>query len=337
MNQSCSTDYLQPQLFNNSNIFLQGGDWFKLHFSILNKLLEFVEDQPNALLRLYYDCAELSHTDELYKDAQEIILHLLINQILDIRVFERTEICYHNIALLSQKEVALLYHTFVIRCTEHVFTLTEKEEQLSIYTHLMWNKYYTHLMWNTNDIDNHVCDEDGYIKKEEMNIIQLLEYSLENGHNDLIRFLQQEAFLVSEFNLLYIYLKRNHHKNELKYNDKERAQLELLELINYEGLTAFVKLIKYAIAGVRQEFTDEKADFENYVNPNLEMVKLLLPTYWGLNSQFDYESADGLIRGNALEYWHEKQNYTFTWYDGKEIQFPYEKNEYIRDYLESLL
>lgn len=313
---------IAPQ-YDNSNIFVQGGG-LKLYFGIIEQLLDFVKDKPSALLRLYYDCAELAETDVLYADAQDQILHLLIDQLLSSPlVFQYKEIGYQHIVQLSPKEVALLYHALVIG---HTFSRKEKRENTS-YTRHMW---FTHA--------NFMAD-DGYIKKEEMIMIHLLEHALLNGHYDLIHFLLNfDALLIREFHLMYIYLKRNHHMNEHLYSDKDRAQPELLDIIRCEGSHSLQRLIKYAIAGVRQKLTDKPADFDNRVNPNLDVVKFLFPNGQSPTShlQFEFESAEGLRKGNALEFWHAKENYTYTWYNGGELQFPYEKDEKIREYLEGL-
>ncbi len=164
-------------------------------------------------------------------------------------------------------------------------------------------------------------------------MIHLLEHALENGYNNLIHLLQNDALLITEFQLTYIYLKRNHHKNKHLYSAAVLAQPELLKMIRFEGSEGFQRLIKYAIAGVRQEFTDIPEDFDNYVHPNLDVVKFLIPKHWNHDSKL--YSANGRLSGNALDFWHASQNFTYTWYDGEEMRFPYEKDESIRDYLQS--
>ena len=316
----------QP-IYDNSNIFNEGGG-LKLHFGIIGQLLDFVKDEPSALLRLYRDCSEIAHTDELYADAQAQILYVLTSQILDVQCMMEAEICPHHILYLLPEEIALLYHALVVGRPSHTFTIEEKMEQLS----------YTRHMWFTPT--HAIFTADGYIKKEEMNMIHLLEHALENGYNNLIRLLQNDALLVTEFQLTYIYLKRNHHKNEHLYSAAVRAQPELLKMIRFEGSEGFQRLIKYAIAGVRQEFTDIPEDFDNYVHPNLDVVKFLMPKHWSHDSEFYFESANGRLSGNALDFWHAIQNFTYTWgdmgYGGEEMRFPYEKDESIRDYLQSI-
>jgi hypothetical protein len=84
---------------------------------------------------------------------------------------------------------------------------------------------------------------------------------------------------------------------------------------------------------------DKYYSIHNRVNPNLDVVKFLFPNGQSPTSQFqfdEFETAEGLRKGNALEFWHAKENYTFTWYNGGELQFPYAKDEKIREYLESL-
>ena len=146
----------QP-IYDNSNIFNEGGG-LKLHFGIIGQLLDFVKDEPIALLRLYRDCSEIAHTDELYADAQAQILDVLTSQILDVQCMMEAEICPHHILYLLPEEIALLYHALVVGRPLHTFTIEEKMEQLS----------YTRHMWFTHT--HTIFTADGYIKKEEMNV-----------------------------------------------------------------------------------------------------------------------------------------------------------------------
>ena len=107
--------------------------------------------------------------------------------------------------------------------------------------------------------------------------------------------------------------------------------------------------LQYAIEGCRTYNTYRMRDFYNYIHPNLTVVKMIVPKhiYYLENILCNFQTEDEkdenkkieylLLENKMLKFWKESCNYTMSFYpDRGEIRNYYDKDEDIRDYLESL-
>ena len=141
--------------------------------------------------------------------------------------------------------------------------------------------------------------------------------------------------------LWIIYVKHNH-----RLHSPDETKVKLLTdngmLINLfikfctkEELDEF---LRYAIEGCRNEITYKQRDFYDYIHPNLYVVKRLVPRH--INHKdiiLTIDTGNDIKSFTPLEFWHYTTNYTWAIYGaGEEHRYKYDKDETIREYLESL-
>jgi hypothetical protein len=138
--------------------------------------------------------------------------------------------------------------------------------------------------------------------------------------------------------LWIIYVKYN-HKFHSPNDEKRITENDILidlfiKICSKNELNVFLQV---AIEGCRNEVTYRMRDFYDYVNTNLYVVKYLVPKY--INSKdiiLSVEKIDKTKTFTPLEFWHSTRNYTWAVYGETENKYEYDKDETIREYLESL-
>ena len=138
--------------------------------------------------------------------------------------------------------------------------------------------------------------------------------------------------------LWIIYIKYNHKfhsPNDEKRITENGILIDLfIKICSKDELNEFLQI---AIEGCRNEITYRMRDFYDYVNPNLYVVKYLVPKYINNNDIIlSVEKVDKIKTFTPLEFWHSTRNYTWAVYGETEKKYEYNKDETIREYLESL-
>jgi hypothetical protein len=138
--------------------------------------------------------------------------------------------------------------------------------------------------------------------------------------------------------LWIIYIKYNHKfhsPNDEKRITENGILIDLfIKICSKDELNEFLQI---AIEGCRNEITYRMRDFYDYVNTNLYVVKYLVPKY--INNKdiiLSVEKVDKIKTFTPLEFWHSTRNYTWAVYGESEKKYEYNKDETIREYLESL-
>ena len=152
--------------------------------------------------------------------------------------------------------------------------------------------------------------------------------------------------------LLWItYVKHNHyhnHTNPIQLKDNKMLISLIIDIFSKDELKLF---LQYAIAGCRTNITYRMRDFYNYIHPNLTVVKMIVPKYidymeeilcdFQVNTSVENDEKEKVRRpllfNVMLDFWTKSENYTMSYYpDRGEEHHYYDKDESIRDYLESL-
>ena len=138
--------------------------------------------------------------------------------------------------------------------------------------------------------------------------------------------------------LWIVYVKHNHRLHS--HNDEKLLkEIDILidlfiKICSKAELNEFLQV---AIEGCRNEVTYRMRDFYDYINPNLYVVKSLVPKH--INNKdiiLSVEKVDNIKTFTPLEFWHSTRNYTWAVHGEKESKYKYDKDETIREYLESL-
>ena len=106
-----------------------------------------------------------------------------------------------------------------------------------------------------------------------------------------------------------------------------------------------------AIEGPREKITYKQKDFYDYIRTNLYVVKRLVPKYIHNEENILIQKAEDENDDNddniekvkdikktmtPLEFWHSTTNYTWSTNGFQDSKYEYDKDETIREYLESL-
>ena len=161
--------------------------------------------------------------------------------------------------------------------------------------------------------------------------------------------------------LWIVYVKYNHrlHAPEFNYgiDEDEDENMKYSLSTNDMLINLFIKLcsadeLKYllmvAIEGPREKITYKQKDFYDYIRTNLYVVKRLVPKYIHNEENILIQKAEDENDDNIekvkdikktmtpLEFWHSTTNYTWSTNGFEESKYEYDKDETIREYLESL-
>jgi hypothetical protein len=177
----------------------------------------------------------------------------------------------------------------------------------------------------------------------------MLENALNNSDKsiDLLTMIDQKQ-ITSD--LLWItYVKHNHynnHTNPIQLKDNKMLISLIIKTFTKDELKLF---LQYAIEGCRTYVTYRMKDFYDYSHPNLTAVKMIVPNYIDYMEDIlcdfqinkSVENDEKLRRpfmfNVMLDFWNKSKNYTMTYYpDRGDEHHYYDKDESIREYLESL-
>jgi len=172
----------------------------------------------------------------------------------------------------------------------------------------------------------------------------LLESSIRASNITMINWLQKHN-LITITMCWYIYLLHNHkHYGPNKYSLANNSIL--INLFVLYGKRTIIDLLKIAISGARNKIIITTNDYYNSIVPNLDVCKLLVPTYIDPNDLIplhdqsidiaNIEYPELVINfGTALQYWHIYDNTVddFNASHGFTNIIIDEKNHKIRQYL----
>lgn len=218
---------------------------------------------------------------------------------------------------------------------------------------------YNFIQDNMNDILelnklNNITQFDAQNKEYIFRHMLMLENALFNSDNsiNLLTMINQQQ-ITSE--LLWItYVKHNHynnHTNPIQLKDNKMLISLIIKTFTKDELKLF---LQYAIEGCRTYVTYRMKDFYDYIHPNLTAVKMIVPKYidymedilcdFQINKNVENNENDGkekvrlpFMFNVMLDFWNKSENYTMSYYpDRGEEHHYYDKDENIREYLESL-
>jgi hypothetical protein len=169
----------------------------------------------------------------------------------------------------------------------------------------------------TSGFDNLIDFMPSYneVKLSDLKYVNLLDDALKQGNSIFVEFLMNTVVNISI--LWMVYLRRNHY--DTRGIEPSNDWLELLLVGKAIHSPRHLKtLIHIAINGDRQDPTYRMNDFYNYIEPNLNMVKKIVPAYISTKA--------------GLQIWEDYDACTYS-YGFNEQRHPFEKNEAIYNYL----
>jgi len=201
---------------------------------------------------------------------------------------------------------------------------------------------------NTTIFDEH--DDKEYIFRHML----MLENSLSNPDNSIDLFTTQKQITFDVLWLLYV--KHNHYNNHTNVIHLQDNKLLIELIIKTFSKNELKVFLQYALEGCRNEITYRMKDYYDYIHPNLTAVKIIVPKYIHYTEEILIECQLGQMDENTgenddkkekishphmfnkmLDFWNNTQNYTMSYYpDRGEEHHYYDKDESIRDYLQSL-
>ena len=224
----------------------------------------------------------------------------------------------------------------------------------TLYSFLEKRNDFEDMYWFMEDTMNELSQFYKVNKDKEFTFryMLMLEDALSNPDNtiNLLTMLKQGQ-ITSE--LLWItYVKHNHyhnHSNPIQLKDNKMLISLIIDTFSKDELKLF---LQYAIEGRRTSITYRMRDFYNYIHPNLTVVKIIVPKYidymeeilcdFQINTSDENDGKDEKVRrplgfNVMLDFWNKSENYTMSYYpDRGEEHHYYDKDESIREYLESL-
>ena len=179
----------------------------------------------------------------------------------------------------------------------------------------------------------------------------MLEGALANPDNTINLLTMMKSGQITNELLWLTYVKHNHynnHTNDIQLKDNKMLISLIIDRFSKDELKLF---LQYAIEGCRTYITYRMRDFYNYIHPNLTVVKMIVPKHihyldnilcdFQINTSDENDGKEKVRRpfmfNVMLDFWNKSENYTMSYYpDRGEENHYYDKDEDIRDYLESL-
>ena len=196
---------------------------------------------------------------------------------------------------------------------------------------------------------NKTTSLNGEIKEYTFRHMLMFENALANPDNSIDLLTMIKSGQITNELLWLTYVKHNHynnHTNDIQLKDNKMLISLIIDRFSKDELKLF---LQYAIEGCRTYITYRMRDFYNYIHPNLTVVKMIVPKhiYYLENILCNFQTEDEkdenkkieylLLENKMLKFWKESCNYTMSFYpDRGEIRNYYNKDEDIREYLESL-
>ena len=213
-----------------------------------------------------------------------------------------------------------------------------------------------------------LVDEDKNEKSYLFKYSNMLEKVLLNSNTssstlDFLTMLEKKYITLDV--LWVVYVIYNHRLLSPQIMDDFDATCDTSKLLKNNDMliSLFIKFcskdeLKYfltiAIEGRRNEITYRQREFYDYVRTNLHVVKRLVPKHifkWeNILPPVTIDPIDELVSNDALvpidkvevikmtplEFWHSTKNETWSFDGSRESHYHYDKDESIREYLESL-
>jgi hypothetical protein len=298
-----------------------------LPVSIINQVVSFHETDPNFVLSLYK--AFLWLEDSWYKTR--ILEHLAniayaaIQPIIDIRSFKLIdrEVMYMYDVLFGNIETLLYGDEFEMEHMRHID-----------------NEFVdcTRLIGDLNQKQYFDVNIAGFINNTNHTYVRLLEEAIISKSENLLKCIK--AHFYDEWMCLYLFLKQTHqvYKNPLY----EATDEELFQLISDANMTIITLVLRSAISGERREIIWNNYNGDNVVDPNLQMVKKIVPAIIPYGHQLfavykpsaastDEVDPDDFVYLSPFEYWRKFDNKVIDFRGGGAIYT--ERDEAIGKYL----
>jgi hypothetical protein len=273
------------------------GTFIKVHF----RTNQYYSDiHTNLLLNLYKAFEsigpEADHLREYQAEVQSHLAALVVNLV----ILEKCDYAYG----LTQREIMYVFDCYY--CDPAVIMYGEETyEAIGADMHIVNTERMQH-------IDNEFMDCSEFTEMlavpymgihfglaDDLNIkmykyIRLLEEILRTKSTGLFAYMRAKI-VISPDMLLYIYIKHNHQRYAPKWYSLA-SDYFLIALLNEAGVLPVV--LGMAISGKREHYAGTEAALQNIVEPNLAVVKQIVPIYINpasavLPSQVYYDDYPG--------------------------------------------
>ena len=275
-----------------------------LPVGIINQVISFHETNPDFVLSLYK--AFLWLEEGWYKTR--ILEHLAniayaaIQPVMDIIRFNLSdrEVMYLYDVLFGNLDTLLYGDEFEIEHMRHIDS--EFRECTRLIGDLNQKQYF----------DINIA---GFINNTNHAYVRLLEEAIISKSENLLKCIK--AHFYDEWMCLYLFLKQTHqvYKNPLY----EATDEQLFQLISDANMTIITLVLRSAISGERREIIWNNYNGDNVVDPNLQMVKKIVPAIIPYGHQLfavykpsaastDEVDPDDFIYLSPFDYWRKFDN-----------------------------
>jgi len=283
--------------------------------------------------------------------------------------FKQEDFCYFKVNVEENRMYRIQFHTDKRNgnddsndgsndddCDEN-----DKHYFDTLYSFLEKRKNFGDIYWFVEDTMSYLNRFYELNKKTLLNVetkeytfrhMLMFENALANPDNTINLLTMMKSGQITNELLWLTYVKHNHynnHTNDIQLKDNKMLISLIIDRFSKDELKLF---LQYAIEGCRTYITYRMRDFYTYIHPNLTVVKMIVPKHihylenilCNFQTEDEKNEKDGtqnlvytLMENKMLKFWENSCNYTMSYYpDRGEENHYYDKDEDIRDYLESL-
>lgn len=308
-----------------------------LPVSIINQVISFHETEPDFVLSLYK--AFLYLDDGWYKTR--ILEHLVNIAWADIKL----EIDIDDFSL-TDREVMYVYDVLF----GDIDTMLYGNEQDDCEFGLKQIKHKLHIDNEFLDCINLIgtlnvkqcfeIDMSGFIGGLSHKYLRLLEEAIISKSENLLKCIKYNFY--DEWMCLYLFIQQTHRV--YKNPSFEATDEQLFQLISDANMSIICLVLRAAISGERQQTVWNNHSANNVSNPNLEMVKKIVPAIipyahrlfevcYNLDMDADAEDIEYVT---PFEYWKHFENESIDYRDSSSSNSIYmERDEAIGQYLKA--